>query len=237
MGYRGHDGWTDMSDYVVHFTRDESARGGGYDPWIGILRDGELRPGPSPFGAAKNIEELLEHNRCVCFSEIPLDMLDRLVSRRSEYGIGFHKDYIVRKGGAPLWYLDRAGPQAQHIGDEIQRRIDDGIDLDDPFWKITPFVDRPGFYGSSSYRFEWEREWRVIGQLVFEPSDVAFLFLPEGEHEKALQFFVDARIEHTGPDYLVPYIDAGWDMPKIQDALKNLPEPPEPSPGVTPWFL
>ncbi|MBK8295134.1 MAG: hypothetical protein IPK93_10310 [Solirubrobacterales bacterium] len=226
-----------MSDYVVHLTKDEPGGASGYNSWIGILGDGELRAGPLPFGAAKNIPELTELNRCVCFSEIPLDMLDRLVSRRSEYGIGFHKDFIVQQGGAPLWYLDRAGPRAQHIGDEIKRRIDEGIDVDDPFWKITPFVDRPGFYGTSSYRFEWEREWRLVGDLAFGPSNVAFLFLPEAEHEKARQFFVDVEIAHTGPHYLVPYIDASWDMSKIQDALENLPEPPEPSPGVTPWFL
>jgi len=66
MGYRGHDEWKDMSDFVVHFTRSctqesrptrteavgarlaklrKEDRSGHY-PWIDILGEGRLsRPG------------------------------------------------------------------------------------------------------------------------------------------------------------------------------------------------
>ena len=66
-----------------------------------------------------------------------------------------------------------------------------GIDPTDAVWAITPFVDYPGEYGGSQYRFEWEREWRVPGGLAFSPDDVAFLFIPEDLHAKARSFFDD----------------------------------------------
>ena len=135
VGYRGHDGWKDMSDFVVHFTKPPAAdtsvatavqaSGGGglhawlaeqraqdrsgYHQWIKILGEGRLCAGAKPLGAARSQPALAELHRVVCFSEIPLDMLERLVERRSLYGIGFRKDVLVGKGGAPLWYLDKDG--------------------------------------------------------------------------------------------------------------------------------
>src|SRR5689334_17513376 len=101
MGYRGHDDWRDMSDFVVHFTkppelkdippkqrpkregrrtlsellhaigRERMKDRSGHYPWITILGSGELQPGPAPLGAARKIRELRDSQRVVCFSEIP----------------------------------------------------------------------------------------------------------------------------------------------------------------------
>jgi hypothetical protein len=148
-------------------------------------------------------------------------MLDRLVERRSLYGIGFTKEFVTSRGGAPLWYLDNAGAQATIIRDVIPQRVAGGVDPDDRLWKLTPFIDNPGVYKGRSYRFEWEREWRVIGDMPFDIGDVAFLFLPEDEHDTARKFFADVQIEHRGPAYFCPYIDPRWSMDRIQDALRN----------------
>jgi hypothetical protein len=255
-----------MSDYVVHFTKpidlgtitppapradpkrptlvemlaeirhvNQQDRT-GYHPWIDILGGRELRAGLKPLGAARRVPGIEGTQRCVCFSEIPLDMLDRLIQRRSLYGIGFPKEFIVSKGGAPLWYLDKDGAQAPIIRAQIDERVAAGVDPDDPFWELTPFIDNPGNYAGRPYRFEWEREWRVIGDMTFHEEDVAFLFLPEDDHDKARQFFAEVESEHSGPAYLGPYIDPRWDIQRIQDALKNAPPPPPPSPGAMPWW-
>jgi hypothetical protein len=262
MGYRGHDGWKDMSDFVVHFTKPPAADMGastglgasggglhtwlaeqrtqdrsGYYPWIEILGEGRLRVGEKPLGAARSHPALAELHRVVCFSEIPLDMLDRLVERRSLYGVGFRKDVLVAKGGAPLWYLDKDGVQAQIVQRQVRDRSAAGVDPEDPLWRLTPFIDNPGNYASGLYRFEWEREWRVVGDVRFAPGEVAFLFLPEEEHARARQFFLDAQVGHIGPDYLCPYIDPRWEIRQIQDALDNVPDAPAPSLAVTPWWL
>ncbi len=247
-----------MSDFVVHFTKHAAGTGAGasggdalqswlveqragdrsgYRQWIEILGEGRLRVGEKPLGAARKQPELAELHRVVCFSEIPLDMLERLVERRSLYGVGFRKDVLIDKGGAPLWYLDKDGSQAQIVQREIDERSAGGIDPRDPLWRLTPFIDSPGNYASGPYRFEWEREWRVVGDVRFEPGEVAFLFLPEDDHTRARQFFLDAQVAHTGPDYLGPYIDPRWDIAQIQHALDNVPDAPAPSPDVTPWWL
>jgi hypothetical protein len=163
-------------------------------------------------------------------------MLDRLIERRSLYGLGFSKEFIGANGGAPLWYLDKEGEHAPIIRAQIDQRVARGVDPGDPFWAADPFIDNPGNYAGRAYRFEWEREWRVIGDMAFHQDDLAFLFLPEEDHEPARRFFADANVENSGPAYFCPYIDPRWDMDRIQDALENVPEPPEPSPGATPWW-
>lgn len=35
----------------------------------------------------------------------------------------------------------------------------------EPVWRFTPLIDLPGDYPTGSYRFEWEREWRLPGSL------------------------------------------------------------------------
>ncbi len=181
--------------------------------------------------------ELGDSQRSVCFSEIPLDMLDRLVERRSRYGIGFRKDLLVSRGGTPLWYVDDESPQATVVRDIIQAKRADGIDPGDPFWKLTPFIDHPGVYNGRTYRFEWEREWRVSGSLRFTPDEVEFLFIPEDLHDKARQFFADVKFEHSGPAYECPFIDPSWSIEQINEALTAEPAAPEPSPSAVPHWV
>ena len=140
------------------------------------------------------------------------------------------------KGGTPLWYVDRDSPQAEAVRKMIQAKVAAGVDPADPFWKLTPFLDHPGVYNGRPYRFEWEREWRVAGDVHFEPEDVAFLFIPEELHEQARQFFAAVKIEHSGPSYECAYIDAGWPIERIEEALTDVPPLPEASRNAVPWW-
>ena len=51
LGYDGHPEWRDMSEYVVHFTKDPEGTGDGYRTMLSILSQGQLKPG-GPFGVA-----------------------------------------------------------------------------------------------------------------------------------------------------------------------------------------
>lgn len=186
-----------------------------------ILVSQELRPGPSAFGAGRGLEALGDSQRCVCFSEIPLDLLGRLVARRSVYGVGFMDALLVLNGGARVWYLDKEGSAAADFNALKYQRLKH-FDREDPFWRLTPFVDFPGQYGGSRYQFEWEREWRVPRGLHFTTEDVAFLFIPEDLQDSARGFFVEAEREGRGPNYSCPYLDPRWDMERIQEALDDL---------------
>jgi hypothetical protein len=227
-GYRGNPDWRDMSEYAVHFTRP-AALTDAYWVMITILSEGRINAG-GPIGAAKNLTALGDSQKSSCFSEIPLDLLARLIERRSLYGIGFRQDFLVDHGGARVWYLDKDGPAAGSFQEVVRVAMVGGVEPEDPIWTITPFVDFPGDYlgahGPTQYRFEWEREWRVPGGLTFGPDDVAFLFIPETLHGAARSFFEDALEENSGPAYLCPYVDPTWDMTRIQAAFAPIAAAP-----------
>lgn len=221
LGYRGEPGWRDMSEYAVHFTKDVASVAPGqptvtaYDSMLSILASGELRPG-HPVGAARKVWALGDSQACVCFSEIPLDRLDRLVNRRSAYGIAFKQSVLIDRGGGRVWYVDKNSALANAVAEVVRSKAVSGMNVDDDYWRLTPFIDFPGEYGDTQYRFEWEREWRVPGVMTFQPSDVAFLFLPETFHSAARAYFAEVEQEHRGPAYLCPYIDPFWDEQRLQ---------------------
>jgi hypothetical protein len=62
--------------------------------------------------------------------------------------------------------------------------------------------------------------------LEFAPDDVAFLFVPEFQHAQAAAFLHSGG-HGAGPAYVCPILDPLWDDDKIQDALKQLPPPPD----------
>lgn len=218
LGTLGKEDWLDLSDYVVHFARGEK----GYGTMMSILWSQVIKRGPNAFGCAVKQKGLdPESQRAVCFSETPLGFLHRLVKRRgTSYGIGFSKTFILNMGGAPLWYLQLGTPQQKLIR-EIMKGASSPFDSSHPIWQLTPFIDFPSGR-PFTYDFRWEREWRVCADVRFGVEDVAFLFLPEHNHEAARGFFQAARDENTGPAYLGTYIDPSWKVEKVAETLKAM---------------
>ena len=207
-----HPNWEDMSPFVVHFTKN-SATSSEYDNSISILASRRLEA-QNRFGMGKNHTE---SPRCVCFSEVPLHQLKRLADKRGSYGIVFRKDFIVARNGGPILYAYQDTPHAMAIRTLIDKAVGKA---DDPIWRVAPFIDQPGQYGSSSYFFEWEREWRHVGNLQFDEADPVFLIIPEDLHEAARHFFDNAEREQLGPNYKCPFIDPYWGLEKIKGILK-----------------
>lgn len=208
--------WTDMSDFVVHFTKPTGPRS-AYDNAIGILAGGRIEA-RGVFGMARGAPDPAAW-ASVCFSEVPLHLLSRLAARRGAHGIGFRKDLVVGRGGGPILYAPLGTPhQAALDAMRARARLSAAGDAD-PFWRVAPFVDVPGDYPTGSYRFEWEREWRHVGHFDFAPDDVAFLIIPADLHDSARGFFEEARIENTGPAYFCPYIDPYWTQEEVSAAL------------------
>jgi hypothetical protein len=163
-----HPKWRDMSEWVVHFTNTQQAL-------QSILSERFVRPS-GPYGNGRNVVELSEGHLSACLSEIPLDHLQRLYQRRGKWGMGFHKRVIDAAGGGRVWYLEKGTNIEQTVFD-LHGGLLRAQDFDHPFWSLTPFID---FMSDDfSYRFDWEREWRVPGGLRFELSDVAFLLAPD----------------------------------------------------------
>lgn len=210
--------WTDMSDYVVHFAKDNRDKD-AYTNMLGILSNRVIRA-RNPFGICrKKAPDPLSQN-AVCFSEIPLHLLGRLADKRSEYGIVFRKDFVIHRNGNPILYAYKD----QTVANAIKKLIAvAGNDAAHPIWEVTPFIDAPGAYSNGFYFFEWEREWRKLGDFIFAPDDVAFLIIPEHLHKAAKAFFKNAHDENLGPAYDCPFIDAHWKRKKIKPLLPKEP--------------
>jgi hypothetical protein len=221
LGYRGNADWRDMSEYVVHFTKGADGSN-GYDTLLRILWTGAIEA-RSVFGMARNMVYVAHTQAAACFSEIPLEYLDRLTNRREScYGLAFRKEFVIASGGGPVWYVEHPSLLGGWVEAVKDTALNPSFVPDHPVWRITPFIERPGDYNGATYRFEWEREWRVPGGLCFTPDRVAFLFLPESDHQAAYGFFHDAYEQNTGPAYFCPYIDPGWDAERLQQAFAQV---------------
>ena len=201
---------------------------------LSILFDANLKPGL--FGIGRNLAPRIEQQKVVCLSEIPPGEWLRLSERRqSQFGIGFSKKFISERGGGAVWYTRKDSKQNKALKKLMKLGAEDPKN---PIWSITPMIDAPGMYGMKAYEYEWEREWRHIGALAFEPKDVAFLFIPEELHCQARAFFSDAFHNNTGPAYFCPFIDAKWTRSRVEEELNKGPVqmPPDP-PAYEEWFL
>lgn len=206
--------WQDMSDYLVHFTKD-TPTGSSYDNIMSILWNGTLQAGT--VGMARKFAPDIDTQRAVCFSEVPLHLIERIARERGQHGIGFTKQFILNKGGGPIWYVERGGVSHNAVRTLIRIARDQPKPAKNPIWALTPFMDSHG----GTYQYEWEREWRHPGSLNFSEKDVSFLIIPEELHESAREFFEEALMENTGPAYFCPYIDIGWSQDQIREAFEE----------------
>lgn len=206
-----NDSWLDMSPFVVHFTTSSEGRS-AYDNAISILA-GRRIEARNRFGTGKNFPVA---PKSVCFSEIPLHNLARMADKRGSYGIGFRKEFLVQRDGGPIMYAYKDTAQAKALRGLVAKAKKQP---DDPIWKIAPFVDQPGKYGFTEYFYEWEREWRHVGNFAFNEKDAAFLIIPEDLHSAARGFFNAAEADNIGPNYKCPFIDPYWDLEKVKAAF------------------
>jgi hypothetical protein len=210
--------WTDMSNYVVHFTRTYNGKRPARNI-VEILK-GKRIEARNCFGIGREKAPQRESQRVVCFSEVPLAELHRVASRRSsEYGIGFEKSIAVMKGTNPILYAYKDGPAVSALSELMSRAVDEN---DDPIWKLAPFVDMPGQFGTTTYFFEWEREWRKVGDFIFGSGEIAFLIAPEKAHEAIERVFRNWRKGRTGIGYDCPLVDVSWRQARINRLLDDL---------------
>lgn len=201
--------WHDMSPWLVHFTSGKTGAS-PYDQMMGILSEGKIEA--REFGEFRNLAPN-GLQKVACFSEIPPEYWMRLADhRKSSHGIGFTKEYIIRKGGNPILYV---WPGAFIHSSLSELANEKSRDASSPFWDIAAFIQIQNPRNS----WDWEREWRVPKDLQFTPSDVSFLILPEELHLLAKVFFENALEDNSGPSYDCPFVDASWDMARIQRVL------------------
>jgi len=96
--------YSDFSDYIVHFTKNTERS--AYDNVMRILYNKVINA-YNAFGCGREKAPIIDDQLTVCFSEIPLHLLDRLIERRGIYGIGFRKEFALSKNALPVWYVEK----------------------------------------------------------------------------------------------------------------------------------
>ncbi len=137
---------------LTHFTR-ASKTASALDNLIAILKCGAIRGGGRMVGGKR---------KAVCMFDVPIAELGALLERRNRrryepFGIAIDKRYAFRMGARPVIYLPV--DEALEILDESERWRVVTIDLNS-----APPID-----------WTFEREWRLAGDLEFEPSGAAAL--------------------------------------------------------------
>ncbi|MFC6046422.1 hypothetical protein ACFPYM_01050 [Methylobacterium hispanicum] len=221
---RANSQWEDMSPDVIHITRGANASE-SYENLLSILDTGCLEA-RNPFGAARKSCPDPASQRAVCFTEVPVHLVLRIIQRRlpsdrsAWNGIAFRKSFVASRGGGPIMYAYDGSPHAEALEAMMQAAWSTPDPASAPVWRLTPYVDLPGRHGT--YYWEWEREWRVVGDLRFEPADVSCLIVPEQYHQDAARHFMDAVGGKSGHKaYLCPLIDATWSLERCRQAMRD----------------
>ena len=200
---------------LIHLTEDMNT--------LAAIFSGRSIRAMNAYGAANSHRELHESQKVVCLSEIGLPEIASLAKRHGAFGLGIHRGAAQQRGAAPVWYLPRDSPLQTRLFELVKslafRR--DPV-LDHFIWEFTPFIDYPKDAASeeaiSGYDWRWEREWRVRGDLSFDPPEVAFLVAPEDVHDVIVAMWLWEVLDaYVG--VMPPIIDTGWPLERQLEAI------------------
>ncbi|GAB2767578.1 hypothetical protein GCM10027020_20460 [Nocardioides salsibiostraticola] len=203
---------------LIHLTSELSV-------FVAILRDGRLRA-TTAYGAIRNLPGLSESQRVVCLSEVGLEAVGELSRRHGKFGLGFDRRWAQSRGAAPVWYLPRGSSFQTQIFEQIKKlAFDNRPDLNEFLWKLTPFIDYPqdpiNETDPSRYDWRWEKEWRVLGDLVFRPQDSLFMLAPQDLHDGVRETWLNAC--GLGEGHVPPVVDVAWPVERQREILSRGP--------------
>jgi hypothetical protein len=149
----------------------------------------------------KDVFEVFDHPRAVCFCDIPWQELGIHMSKYGSVGLSFPKSFLVPKGASPIFYVARdsilavnfvEGVPQERRSREALREFPAGASdllqhlslLSGPSWFLYHYVFlyMKGFDTtldkSDPRNVYMEREWRVIESVAFTRNDIHRVILP-----------------------------------------------------------
>ena len=213
---------SDLSTFLVHLTRDLS-QSSARDNLCGIIESRRIEA-RNVFGhLRKRLEKLgksLKSQRCVCFTETPLEYTHMLVTEIENrqfsfapYGIAVTKRVGRKRGVNPIWYVDMTPGHNWLTNplDDLAARFIEGGFKDPALKRLFPLIDHMGIgkaITGEKYRkeFWWEREWRIAADFVL--PDTIICLCPESEIEDFEERLKDSDLEGR-------CIDPRWSLEKI----------------------
>lgn len=205
----------DFSPFLVHLTKDDEEFC-AKDVLDTILNENTLRSYNYFFLYGPNLKSqnasLIDKFKVVCFTETPIDQIDILLNRVSRrnfkpdpYGLVFKKEYIREKGGNPVFYVTKK--IASPLWDSLYKpHVEGKKQTSEKICKLLALVT----VCEEGNDWHWEREWRIVGNLVFNPSDIYCGLCPEED------------ISYFENKYSLNFISPYWGINKILDKLVNL---------------
>ena len=237
---------TDLSTFLVHFTKEtrkDGAISSAYDNLVSILTDDQFydscliageRRGMALGDKCKPYD--VPNQQVVCFTETPLEQAWTLLGdikgrdvRLEPYGVVFTKIWARKKRVNPVWYIDETPGNDGYkwLSKTINEMVKHDIECEqfDGILRLTPFFEPMGTWLTNSppsrKEFWWEREWRAVGDLHFNWSDLVAVLLPEEKHN-------DIKDELQKAEYnpkklqLLNFLDPSWGLERMISALANI---------------
>ena len=146
-----------------------------------------------------------------CFTETPLSEL-HLLTRRipgrsielSDYGIVFSRQFLISKGAQPALYLNLYdnNERLRDAARSIHEIVAENGFRRSGLAQLLPFLNTM----NERHDFAWEREWRIAGDLNFDPRDIVAVILPETGERKLTHKYLERGI---------PVISPAWSTERI----------------------
>ena len=209
-----------ISDELTHFVaKDERKSEEQYKILKKILDEGRLlwdpknsqHWGENTAQIISKYKQKISENKManpsmVCFCDIPVEDFDIHVRKYSPFGLSFKKDFIVAKGGAPVYYIPRRAtvcfmePHYKNdCFDKYCKKIYIALDYlivkeendhkEERLIKFNDFLYTQIFSYIKFFdhtlqeddkdNYYFEREWRVLGNLYFKIEDVQRIIMPK----------------------------------------------------------
>jgi hypothetical protein len=211
----------DISQYLVHLTRDNRGQfkktgRKARENFESILADGMIKAKGIHClhgNEVKKLEaEVRSKFRVVCFTATPLDQIHNLIGipgrtiNLEAYGYVFDKSFLMGKGAQEAIYIN------DYSTDHRFRAAFDAVYQKAVLTNFTgissamlPFVN----VRHSGHDFAWEREWRVVGSVAFEPEDLVCVILPERAHD------LREEMDRRG----IAVVSPGWSYERVIEAF------------------
>lgn len=226
----------DISMFLVHLTRDYK-KYTAQENLLSILsgqiieaRNYHCLFGPKIKRMAMT-DKLKRSFKTVCFTETPLNQLNKLVSEEIDrkvklkpYGLVFWRNFMVNDGASPAIYVNGDGTYLRdylisefndHFNDvksyvALERREDFAEEIIKYYSIINLMSER--------YDFSWEREWRYSGDYNFEYSNVAAII---AEYPDEFLELCEVELSDEVFSYVkrIPIISPAWSYEGIIDAM------------------
>ena len=173
---------------------------------------------------------LKEKFKTVCFTEIPLNQIQKIVGnipgrkiQLQPYGLVFWRDDLLANGANPAIYINASGKLKQYLLNKFREDFQ-GINqykklkLNDSFYnEVINYYSLVNVI-QDNYDFTWEREWRHNGNYEFNYRNLVAVI---AEHPDDFIEKCSSRFSKKRMDYIkrIPVISPDWNYEEILESF------------------